>query len=290
MNALGFQHTLQAPAQVTGFGYWSGKDIVVEFHPAAVDSGVVFVRTDMARARLPLAAENRIDMPRRTTLSVGEASVEMVEHIAASLAGMGVDNCEVRVSSTEMPGMDGSALDFVAAIQEAGLLTQEVPRRPLPIRESIRLGDEQAWIAAEPANDGKLTLTYQLDYGEGNAIGKQSLTLAISPEVFRVELAPARTFLFEYEAEAMRSQGLGARVTTKDLLIFNDQGPIDNPLRFPDECVRHKMLDLVGDLALAGRPVVGRITAYRTGHQLNAELARQILAREGQLRPLEHCA
>ncbi|MCA9248403.1 MAG: UDP-3-O-[3-hydroxymyristoyl] N-acetylglucosamine deacetylase [Planctomycetales bacterium] len=283
MIASGFQHTLRTSAKVSGFGYWSGQDIDVEFHPASADTGIVFVRSDAANARLPLSVANRIDMPRRTTLAVGDVRVEMVEHIAAALAGLGIDNCEVRVDGIEMPGLDGSAAGFVDAIDAAGVLQQAASRQPLYITQAIRVGDEQAWIEAEPADDGQLTLEYRLDYGEGNAIGRQTLRRTISPELVRTELAPARTFLFKHEADWLRSQGLGGRVTTSDLLIFDEQGPIDNPLRFEDECVRHKMLDLVGDLSLAGRPIVGRVTAYRTGHQRNAELVRQLLAAESQL-------
>ena len=281
MDAVGNQRSIRSVARVAGVGYWSGKDVTVEFRPAPVDSGIVFVRSDRDGIQIPLSVERRIDMPRRTVLALRGERVEMVEHIAAALAGLGVDNCEVHVDEVEMPGLDGSAAAFVEAIEAAGIVEQPAPRRVLRVSKPVRVGNDEAWIEARPSVDDSLTLGYRLDYGEGNAIGQQSFELKMSPEAFRSELASARTFLFQHEAEWLRSKGLGTRVTPRDLLIFGDDGsndgPIDNTLRFADECVRHKMLDMVGDLALTGCSVVGKITAFRTGHQTNAELARELL-------------
>ena len=142
----------------------------------------------------------------------------------------------------------------------------------------IRRGDEQSWIEARPCCSGKMILQYELDYGSGNPIGRQSLEISLSPRFFHMNLAPSRTFMLEAEALAMKAQGLGQRVTCKDLLVFGGNGPIDNQLRFPDECVRHKMVDMVGDLALVGCDLIGRFIAFRSGHRLNAELVRAILA------------
>ena len=154
----------------------------------------------------------------------------------------------------------------------------------------IRLGNSESWIEASPCCTFQTVLKYELDYGSGNPIGRQSLEVSLSPRHFHINLAPSRTFMLESEAEAMKAQGLGQRATFKDLLVFGKQGPIDNQLRFPDECVRHKLADLVGDLALAGCDLVGRFVAYRSGHRLNAELVRAIAA-QGQLQDtLKHCA
>jgi UDP-3-O-acyl N-acetylglucosamine deacetylase len=276
------QNTLAAPVKVSGFGYWSGRDVNVEFRPAAPDTGVVFVRGDMAKpARIAARVENRIETPRRTTLRAASASVEMVEHILAALAGLQVDNCEVWVDAPEMPGCDGSSLPFVEAIDSVGLVSQPAVRSLLVIHEISRLGNEDSWIEARPATSG-LTAKYRLDYGRDNAIGRQTLALTVTPDSFRRELAASRTFMLKTEADWLRSQGLGSRATEQDLLVFDVNGPIDNELRYPDECVRHKLMDLVGDLALAGCDLLGHFVAHKSGHRLNAELVR-ILLTEGEL-------
>jgi UDP-3-O-acyl N-acetylglucosamine deacetylase len=272
------QRTISQPAAVSGFGYWSGKDVRVEFRPAPANTGIVFVRGDLAKpARIPAIVANRIETPRRTTLRAGGASVEMIEHIMAALGGLQVDNCEVWVDAPEMPGCDGSSLPFVEALTTAGFKTQEATRATLVIREVTRLGNADSWVEARPTSSLGMSLKFHLDYGSGNPIGQQTLTLPVTPDSFRRELAPCRTFMLKTEADWILAQGLGTRATLQDLLVFDNEGPIDNELRFRDECVRHKALDLVGDLALAGCDLVGHFVAYRSGHRLNAELVRILL-------------
>ena len=279
------QRTLRAAAAVEGIGYWSGRDVRVEFRPAEPHHGIVFVRGDLpGRPRIPAVVANRIEMPRRTVLRAGAASVEMVEHIMAALAGMQVDNCEIRVDQPEMPGCDGSAKAFVEAIQQAGIEEQDAEREVFVVREVQRLGNEDCWIEARPAAGGKTIIHYELDYGGGNPIGRQSLEVTLVPRYFQLSLAASRTFMLQREAVALQEQGLGMRTTFSDLLIFDNEGPIGNSLRFPDECVRHKILDMVGDLALAGCDLAGRFAAYRSGHRLNAELVRTMLAKVGVLK------
>ena len=277
------QRTLAKTATVEGFGYWSGKDVRVEFRPAAADAGVTFVRADLAKpVKIRAAVSNRVETPRRTTLRSGGASVEMVEHIMAALGGLQVDNCEVWVTAAEMPGCDGSSLPFVEALTAAGIIEQKAIRPMLYVREVTRLGNEESWVEARPSPSGGLSVKFHLDYGSGSAIGRQTLTLPVTPDSFRRELAPSRTFMLKSEADWLLAQGLGSRATLKDLLVFDADGPIDNELRFRDECVRHKALDLVGDLSLAGCDLVGHFVAFRSGHRLNAELVR-ILLTEGDM-------
>src|SRR5690606_4262530 len=182
----------------------------------------------------------------------GTARVEMVEHIMAALAGLEIDNCEVWVDAEGMRGGDGSSLSWVDALGWAGLVEYSSMIRPLVVNEPIRCGTPQQWVEVHPSGSGLMSIEFHLDYGPGNAIGRQSFAAEISPEQFRYELAAARTFVLREEADALVSMGKGTRVTTQDLLIFDEGGPIHNPLRYPDECVRHKVLDAVGDLALAG--------------------------------------
>jgi UDP-3-O-acyl N-acetylglucosamine deacetylase len=202
----------------------------------------------------------------------------MVEHIMATLAGLQIDNCEVWVNQAEMPGCDGSSLKFVEALQEAEPVEQDALRERLVIHRPVRVGDDSCWVEVRPCSGGKTSLECFIDYGATGPIGKQSFAMQLDPQSFLHELAPARTFILEEEASWLREQGLGLRVSSADLLVFNSTGPIDNPLRYPDECVRHKSLDLIGDLALAGCDLVGHFTAHCSGHRLNAALVKAILA------------
>ena len=278
ISTLRPQRTIERPVTIEGFGYWSGEDVRIQFRPAPAEAGIVFVRSDLgAPVRIPAELPYRIDVPRRTVLSVGGVTVEMVEHILAACAGLGVDNVEIWSDRAEMPGCDGSSLQFVDALLAAGIVDQPAARIQQVIDEVVRVGDDRAWIEARPPDHLGLSLLYGLDYGRGNSIGCQDIELAVTPESFRCRLAPARTFLLRDEADWLRSRGLGKRVSYGDVLVFDERGPIGNSLRFPDECVRHKALDFIGDLALAGRDFVGRFIAYRSGHRLNAELVRRLL-------------
>ena len=283
MKTLRKQRTVCRPAQVTGFGYWSGKDVRVEFRPAPIGSGIVFVRGDLSPARrVPVAVEHRIEVPRRTALASGGVQVEMVEHILAALYGLAIDNCEIWVDGPEMPGCDGSAQPFVAALDAVGTVDQPAYRRRLVVTDITRVGNDDSWVEARPLPTSRLALKYKLDYGPNNAIGKQAIDLLISPETFRKELAPARTFILQEEADWLRQRGLGTRVTNRDLLVFGPDGVLDNELRCENECVRHKALDLLGDLSLAGCELAGQFIAHKSGHRLNAELVK-VLLKEGQM-------
>jgi UDP-3-O-acyl N-acetylglucosamine deacetylase len=278
MSVARRQRTLARPVSVSGFGYFSGRDVRVEFWPAAEDAGITFVRHDIGpAARVAARVALRIDMPRRTTLELGGIRVEMVEHILAALAGVRVDNCEVWVDAAEMPGCDGSAAAFVEAIDAAGVVEQRLPVRQIVVERTLRVVGENCWIEAQPPRSAGLSVSFELDYGAESAIGRQIYALDVTPDAFRRDLAACRTFIPQETAQAMLAQGLGQRVSSRDLLIFGPHGPIDNELRFADECVRHKLLDVIGDLALTGCEVVAHVVAYRSGHSLHAELAKQLL-------------
>jgi len=281
MHTFRKQRTLSTTVAIEGFGYWSGRDVRVEFRPAEADTGIVFLRRDMPRpARITATVANRVETPRRTTLTSGGGSVEMVEHIMAALAGLQIDNCEIWVNEPEMPGCDGSSQPFVTVLDSAGVVEQEALRSKLIVRNVTRLGNEESWIEARPSTTGGMTVKFRLDYGTGNAIGRQTLQMPITRESFRRDLAPSRTFMLEEEAAWLRARGLGQRATYQHLLVFDKDGPLENELRFRDECMRHKTLDLIGDLALAGCDLVGHFTAHRSGHRLNAELVRALLTEE----------
>lgn len=278
-NTIRNQHTISQPCEVRGFGFWSGRDVHVEFRPAAENTGIVFVRHDLpAPVRIAASVWHRIEVPRRTNLAVGGVSVEMVEHIMAAFAGLQIDNCEVWMDAAEAPGCDGSSQPFVDALLTAGVVEQQAPRRQLRIDRITRVGDADCWVEARPASHNRMLLSVEIDYGHHAAIGRQALETVVTPNVFRNDLAAARTFILEEEAAWLRQQGLGQRVSPSDLLVFNNHGVVGNELRFVDECVRHKTLDLIGDLALAGCDLIGHIVAHFSGHRLNAELVRSVLA------------
>lgn len=280
MNFTRSQRTIRQPVAVLGFGYHTGQDVRVEFRPAPAGSGITFVREDLGPdVRIPARVENRIEIPRRTCLQVGTARVEMVEHVLAALAGMEVDNCEIRVDAAEMPGCDGSAMAFVAAIESAGRTTQEARAERLEITEHVVVEGGGCRIEAFPVDNESYSIEYTLDYADDPIVGYQVADIAITPKLFMSEIAPCRTFLLQREADQLAFEGLGRRVRSQDLLIFGEHGPVNNRLRFENECARHKMLDVIGDLALTGCDLIGRIVAYKSGHRLNAMLAQELVKR-----------
>ncbi|GIW87358.1 MAG: bifunctional enzyme LpxC/FabZ [Isosphaeraceae bacterium] len=273
------QRTIAREATIEGIGFVTEADVRLRFLPARSDTGIVFRRVDLpGRPEIPARIEFVAPRPRRTALQRGEAVVEMTEHVLAALSGLQIDNCVIEINASETPGCDGSSQPFVEALLSAGLVDLERPRPALRIERPISLSEGRARLTALPADTDGLVLSYQLDYAP--PIGSQSRFVRLSPDVFRDQLAPSRTFLLESEARAMRAAGLGRRLKESDLLIFGPDGPIANTLRFEDECVRHKLLDLVGDLALAGRDIQGHIVAHRSGHSLNARLVAALLAAE----------
>ena len=285
------QRTIRRPVTVAGFGFWSGRDVRLEFRPAPAGAGVTFVRDDIGpEARVPARVNHRTDVLRRTNLRRRGVEVEMVEHVLATMAGLKIDNCVIGVDQPEMPGCDGSALAFVQALDSVGTTEQEAEVPLLEITEEIRLGSDQSWIEAHPSPDGNYSVEFELDYPNDAVIGRQSAALDVTPDRFRSEIAPSRTFVLRREAEELIRRGLGSRVTPHDLLIFDEHGPVENQLRFDNECARHKALDVIGDMALTGCEISGHIVAYRSGHQLNAALAKDLITEFASFAPLRASA
>jgi UDP-3-O-[3-hydroxymyristoyl] N-acetylglucosamine deacetylase len=279
--SLRCQRTIARPAEVTGIGFFTGAEISLRFLPADENFGVRFQRTDLAgTAPIPARLDFVVPRQRRTAISLGGATVEMIEHAMAALAGLQIDNCLVEISGPELPGGDGSSLHFVQALLDAGIVDQSAPQPILAITQDAKvLGErDDSQIAATPIARHTMAITYELDYGERSPIRPQQLTIEFSPELFITNVAYARTFVLEAEAQALRQQGYGTKVTEKDLLIFGPHGVIGNSLRAADECVRHKILDCIGDFALLGCDVLGHFRAYRSGHALNHAICRQVAA------------
>jgi UDP-3-O-[3-hydroxymyristoyl] N-acetylglucosamine deacetylase len=264
-------------AHVSGRGYWSGRPITLTFLPGVPNSGIVFRRVDLpGRPEIQSIASNRRDTSLRTTLVTDTCQVEMVEHVAAALYAMDIDNCIVECDAPEMPGMDGSSLAFAIALEIAGTRKQPATALEIELKLPLRVGNESQWIMAIPSSDPGLTIQYQLDYGPNNPIPASTTTYTLDRETFVQSIAPARTFLSESEARGLQAQGVASHVTYRDLVVFGPNGPIDNSPRFDDECSRHKLLDLIGDLSLCGLRVQGKIIAHRSGHILNGTLAEAV--------------
>ena len=260
-----------------GRGLFGGKDAKVVFRPAPADSGVVFVRTDVPEAvRIRAVASNLAERSRRTTIKKGSVSIETVEHCLAALSAMEIDNVTVEVNGSELPAPDCSCAEYFKVLKSVGVVEQQVRRKEFVISEPISISAGDASIYALPYSDGGLNITYDLDYGGYTGIGRQIFSCRLTPESFEKNLASARTFLLEAEAKQFQARGMGTHVSPRDILVINSDGPIKNSYRFPDECVRHKIVDLIGDLALVGRAVSGRIVAYKSGHSLNQQLVKTL--------------
>jgi UDP-3-O-[3-hydroxymyristoyl] N-acetylglucosamine deacetylase/3-hydroxyacyl-[acyl-carrier-protein] dehydratase len=280
---LKHQQTIEKPTEVSGRGLFTGEPVLVRFKPAGADSGIVFIRNDSTpTSRIMAHVSNVTKRARRTSLRNGTQSIETVEHCLAALHGLGIDNLEIELNGGELPGGDGSSQCFVDAIREAGIREQTVPRRPLVIRETVRVADNDAELIAVPTDKEELNILYDLDYGESGLLSRQIFALKLSDETFCGEIARARTYLFEEEARQFRAAGLGKHLTYQDIVVIGTHGVVENEFRYPNECVRHKILDLIGDLYLAGRPIHGKILARKSGHALNHELVRKLLEAIGR--------
>jgi len=271
------QRTLARPVEVTGIGFLTGAHVRVRFLPAPPSSGVVFVRTDLQPSvSIPAHVDQVTGTARRTTLGHFPGQVGLVEHVLAALAGLRIDNCCVELDAPEPPGLDGSARGFVDVLVRAELQLQPDPRPIWTIDTPIILEQGGVTLALHPPNADELRISYFLDYGACSPLARQVHTQVITPGEFLHGVADCRTFILESEVAELRRQGLGKRTTTADLLVFGPDGPIDNRLRHANEPARHKVLDLVGDLALLGADLCGHVVAYRSGHPLNVELVRAL--------------
>lgn len=273
------QRTLAQPAEFHGFGFLTGADVTLRFLPADANSGIRFQRVDLPGTEpIPASLDFVIPRQRRTAISNGAATVELVEHVMAALAGLQIDNCLVQVNAVECPGADGSSLGFVQSLLDAGIVEQPAYREVLVVHDACvaRGDDDRSEISAGPVFRRTLVISYELDYGPRSPIKPQLLTFEFSPEAFVTSLAFARTFILESEIAALKSQGYGSRVTPADLLVFSPTGVVGNELRIADECVRHKILDCIGDFALLGCDIHGHFRAYRSGHNLNHAICRSV--------------
>ncbi len=274
------QRTLKAPVTCQGVGLHSGTRVELTLRPAPADSGIVFVRTDLSpTVEIPARSENVVDTSFATTLGRDGVRVGTVEHLLAALSGLGIDNVRVELTGPEVPIMDGSAAPFVYLIRTAGIELQRKLKRFLVVRKSLEVSEGSRRAQISPAAQFGVSCTIDFDHP---LISDQKLDVQMSDRVFHREISRARTFGFLRDVETMKRMGLALGGSLENAIVVDDFN-ILNPegLRFADEFVRHKILDIIGDLALCGMPVIGHFSSEKSGHALNQRLLRRLLSETG---------
>ena len=271
------QRTIAKEVRLKGTGLHTASKVNITFKPAAVDSGITFVRGDLSENVVIKASVDYLlssdNFPRRTCIGKDGIEIHTIEHLMAALAGLSIDNLCIHIDNDEIPGLDGSSADFSKILMDAGIVEQEKERRLLLIKEPVCVEEDGASIIALPSKEFRIS--YTLNYNHP-VLRAQFLQISINPEIFKKELSSARTFCLEEEAEELQRQGLGRGANYDNTLVVGKTGVVKNKLRYEDEFVRHKITDLLGDLYLLGQPVRGHIVALRSGHSLNLKLVRKL--------------
>jgi len=274
--------TINAVVGITGIGLHSGIYTRLELKPAHAGSGITFVRADLHNMRIPALQASTTALEYATTVGRDDVAVGTVEHLLSAVVASGITDLDIHVDGPEVPIVDGSALPFIHLIDAAGVRRMNEEIGVLRIDEPIEVVDGDKSIRMVPSR--KLILRYKIDFPHP-AIGRQSCQFELDHDSFTRKIAPARTFGFVREVEKLRAAGLARGGSVENCIALDDQRVINGPLRFRDEFVRHKILDLLGDLALVGRPIVGEITANRAGHALHSRFVARVLeASRNQLR------
>lgn len=269
------QTTLARAAAYTGIGLHSGREVHMELRPTAAGTGIVFVRTDLdGEPRVHATADHVTSTLRATTIEEDGVKFFTIEHLMSTLHALRIDNCEVRLDSEEPPVADGASLAFFELIEQAGIAKLDAPREEIVIDRVYRIDDDknERFVLALPYDGFRVSFT---SVNPHKLIGIQYENFEITPETYRKEIAPARTIAYEKEIAQLRAMGLGLGGSIENVIVYNDEGWL-NPLHFEDELVRHKIVDVIGDLRLAGI-IRGHVIAAASGHALNTALAKQIL-------------
>lgn len=271
MNA---QRTLRRSISCAGIGLHSGNKVTLSLKPASADFGIRFRRSDLGGLEVPATVQHVGGIRYATGLTRDTVRVDTVEHLLAALVSLGIDNAIVELNSPEVPIMDGSAAPFIYLIHEAGVKRLPMPRRFLKVLRPLSLSRGEKRIALYPSDHFKVTYSIAFDHP---LLRHQSRTIRLTEETFVEDIAPARTFGFLKEVEMLRQHGLALGGSLENAIVIGDTGVLNNALRFEDEFVRHKILDVIGDMALVGHPIVGHLVAHRGGHALHTEFAAKVL-------------
>jgi len=268
------QRTLRRSIACAGIGLHSGNKVTLSLKPASANAGIRFRRSDLGGLEVPATVRHVGGINHATGLSRDAVTVDTVEHLLAAFVSLGVDNAIVELNSPEVPIMDGSAAPFIYLIHEAGVKQLPAPRRYLKMLRPVSLSRGDKRIALYPSDHFKVTYSIAFDHP---LLRHQSRTLRVTEESFIEEIAPARTFGFLEDVEMMRQQGLALGGSLENAVVIGDTGVLNNALRFEDEFVRHKILDVIGDMALVGHPIIGHLIAHRGGHALHTEFAARVM-------------
>jgi UDP-3-O-[3-hydroxymyristoyl] N-acetylglucosamine deacetylase len=273
-----FQKTLKEAVEFRGIGLHTGAKVKLRVLPAERDSSIVFIRKDLPGAPVIKAVSgNVVETGHSTTLRSGSATVRTVEHLLGSLYGLGIDNAAVEVWGPEVPILDGSALGFVEKIERAGIKRLNVPKKYLLVKKPVKVLDGTRFVYLEPGGDLRFSIDYTIDFFHPR-LKRQSMVFSFSMEFFKKEVTGARTFGFLKDIMALKAAGLAKGGSLENAIVVGEDEILNKEgLRFPDEFVRHKVLDLIGDISLVAMPIAGRVTAFRAGHALNCALVRKIL-------------
>lgn len=271
----GFQKTIRNPVSLRGPGVHSGRETRIRLLPAPPGHGVVFFRTDLPDCpAVPAAVERVSDTSRGTNLGKSDARVRTVEHLLSALYGLEIDNVRVEMDGPELPMGDGSALPYVRLIESAQTDEQTEPRSYVSLRRPVYFSEGDGVLVALPDKELKISATISFEHGQLDA---QYLSLQVTPEVFSEEIAPARTFGFYRDAVGLMEKGLIKASSLDNTVVIGEEAIFSkNGLRFRDEFVRHKILDLLGDLYLLGHPLLARVIAVKPGHSLNARFVKKL--------------
>ena len=271
-----FETTVQRPVEATGVGLHSGVPVRIRVTPAPVSTGIVFLRTDLDNFPISASWRHVARVSYATSLMRKGVLISTTEHLLSVFYSTGIDNAYIEIDNLEVPILDGSGSPFVELIREAGIRHYRRKRRYLRIRRPISVEDRGKRITILPDDAFRLTCDTNFDHP---LVGRQSLEMEVTPEGYASEIAPARTFGFENELDQMRNMGLIRGASLANAVCFTPDSVL-NPegLRFPDECCRHKALDLIGDLALIGKPLLGHVIAERAGHAMHAALVARIMS------------
>lgn len=274
------QHTIRAEAEFGGTGLHSGARVNVRLRPAPPHHGIVFYRVDLpGHPAIAARYDNVVDTSLATVLGADGVRVGTVEHFMAAVRVAGIDNLRVEIDGPEMPVMDGSAVPFLEVLGRAGLERQDAYRTCLRVESAFTVTQGDAYVKVRPAH--VLQIDYTIDFPHP-LVGRQSYSWSLDVGSFRRELASARTFGFLREVEYLQSKGLALGGSLDNAVVFDDHGVVNHEgLRFPDECVRHKVLDFLGDMALCPFPIFGRFEAYKAGHALHNRVLREMFQRPG---------
>ena len=268
------QNTIQRPIKIEGIGLHSGAPSCMWLEPAPVDHGILFHHGETGTI-IPAQVDHAQELSFATRLGLGESAISTVEHLLSALRGLDIDNVFIHLDGDEVPIVDGSAEPFVELIDQVGIREQERPVMTLRLTRPIEVRDGDKWLRVEPSEE--LRVDYRISF-DNPLVGFQRFVGTVTPKTYRQEIAPARTFGFLKDVTYLKSQGLGLGGSFSNCVIVDDHRVISGELRFPDEFVRHKVLDLIGDMALLEYPLQASITAHKAGHALHAALVRAILA------------